>query len=127
MFEATIYKRADILNLKAKQRYPWNGKVDINFEVRGDVTVGLPNWDTAELSVIAKDSVTGEEWIAKTLTGDTGIEEGEHHIVWDMKADGFSFNSTNIKFKVAYSRKLGSSKKYCVIFFSKFAEFYLFF
>ena len=115
ILSATLYKRAEIKNVVAKQRFPWNGKVDINFEVRGDVTVGLPNWDIVELSVIAKDSVTGEEWIAKTLTGDTGIEEGEHHVVWDMKADGLSFYSTNIKFKVVYSRKLDVSKKYYVI------------
>ena len=115
ILSATLYKRAEIKNVVAKQRFPWNGKADINFEVRGNVTKGLPNWDTVELSVRAKDSVTGEEWIAKTFTGDIGIEEGEHHVVWDMKADGLSFYSTNIKFKVSYSRKLGSSKKYCVI------------
>ena len=115
ILSATLYKRAEIKNVVAKQRFPWNGKIDINFEVRGDVTIELPNWYTAELSVIAKDSVTGEEWIAKTLTGDTGIEEGEHHVVWDMKADGLSFYLTNIKFKVVYSRKLDVSKKYYVI------------
>ena len=107
-----VYRAAEIKNIVAKQRFPWNGKVDIKFEVEGNVNAGLSNENSAELTVSAKDSVTGEEWSAKTLTGDTGSDEGGHHVVWDMKADGLSFYSQNIKFKVGYSTK---HRKYCVI------------
>ena len=107
-----VYRAPEIKNVVAKQRFPWNGKVDIKFEVEGNVNAGLSSENPAELTVTAKDIVTGEEWIAKTLTGDTGTNEGEHHVVWDMKADGLSFYSQNIKFKVGYFAK---SRKYCVI------------
>ena len=106
-----VYRAAEIKNVVAKQRFPWNGKVDIKSEVEGHVNAGLSSEDLAELTVTAKDIVTGEEWIAKTLTGDTGTNEGEHHVVWDMKADGLSFYSQNIKFKVGYTKR----SKYCVI------------
>ena len=106
-----VYRSAEITDIVAKQRYPWNGKIDIKFEVIGNVNAGLSSENPAELTVTAKDSVTGEEWIAKTLTGDTGTNEGEHHVVWDMKADGLSFYSQNIKFKVGYTKR----SKYCVI------------
>ena len=42
-----------ILNLAAKQRYPWNGKVDITFEVAGDLTNGVPAWNTPVFSLSA--------------------------------------------------------------------------
>ena len=32
---------ATLSNTTAKQRYPWNGKVDITYTLTGDVTAGL--------------------------------------------------------------------------------------
>ena len=32
-----------VINVTAQQRYPWNGLVDISYEIAGDMTAGLPN------------------------------------------------------------------------------------
>ena len=34
----TVNAAPYITNVVAKQRYPWNGKVDVSYEVVGDVT-----------------------------------------------------------------------------------------
>ena len=40
---------ATLSNATAKQRYPWNGKVDIAYTLTGDVTAGLPAPDLGKL------------------------------------------------------------------------------
>ena len=71
---------ATITNVTAKQRYPWNGKVDITYEVMGEI----PSWAT--LRVLAKIDATGTNIVASStaLSGDTDNSEGLHHIVWDL-------------------------------------------
>ena len=100
-----------VQNVTAKQRFPWNGKVDIKFIVNGDIAASAPSWNPASLVVIATNQVTGESWIANNLVGDTGIEEGEHNVVWDMSAQGLKINSSDIQFMVSF-RKV---RTYCVI------------
>ena len=38
-----VVSGAEIRNVIAKQRYPWNGKVDIAYTVTGDLAAGLPS------------------------------------------------------------------------------------
>ena len=74
-----------IRNVSAKQRFPWNGLVDISFEVVGDVSSINPGV-TPELEVFATNIVSGESWRPGALSwvkGDCGAEEGWHNIVWD--------------------------------------------
>ena len=103
-----------IRNVTAKQRYPWNGKVDITFEVVGDVTAGLPEWNMPHLAVTAQDRVTGVKYEAskEALSCDTGSAEGAHHIVWDLDKQGLEIKSDDVVFSVAY---VGRQKPYCVI------------
>ena len=107
-----------IRNVTAKQRYPWNGKVDIRFEVVGDVTAIKPG-AVPVLAVSATNTVSGETWDAESLTGDTGTEEGWHEILWDLDAQGLDIYSSDIVFTVGYRGNVqtnGSSPgKYCVI------------
>ena len=98
-----VYRSAEIKNVVAKQRYPWNGRVDISFDVEGNPSAGLPEDNQLTLSIVATNRVTGESWTANNLEGDTGIAEGKHNVVWDMKAQGIIVNSTNIQFVVTYS------------------------
>ncbi len=91
-----------VTNVVAKQRYPWNGKVDISFEVVGDPTVGLPEGKVAELSITMTDQVKGKAYTATNLTGDTEPTEGKHNVVWDMTTQGIQVYSPKAVFTVAY-------------------------
>jgi len=97
---------AEIQNVTAVQRWPWNGKVDIEFEVVGE----LPT--NAVLVVSAEDGASGTNYLAATnaLAGDTGTDEGAHHVVWDLDEQGEDIQSTNVVFSVAYDWPL-----YCVV------------
>ena len=101
-----------ISNATAKQRYPWNGKVDITYTLTGDVTAGLPAWNMPRLFVTASNRVDGATYAAaaSALSGDTGTAEGTHHVVWDLDAQGLRIKSTNVVFEVAYA-----TAEYCVI------------
>ena len=48
-------RAATLSNATAKQRYPWNGKVDITYTLTGDVTAGLPAWNMPRLFVTASN------------------------------------------------------------------------
>ena len=107
---------AEIRNVTAKHRYPW-GKVDITYEVVGDVSEGISDWFCPVLVVTATNRIAGACYIAAAdfLSGDVGTEEGLHHVVWDLKAQGFHFKSDDVLFRVAYCEKIKPSYQYCVI------------
>ena len=109
------YTSAEIRNVVARQRYPWNGKVDIMFEVVGDVTAGSSADRYVDtISVTATDRANRKNYTASeySLSGDVGTAEGVHHIVWDLNKQGIEIKSDDVVFTVAYSWKLN---KYCVI------------
>ena len=108
---------AEIRDVTAQQRYPWNGKVDITYEVIGDVSEGLPEWYCPALVVSAINRVGGMRYVAdaSALTGDADYSEGAHHVVWDLKAQNIHFRSDDVVFTVAYSEEVKPSYQYCVI------------
>ena len=105
---------AEIRNVTAKQRFPWNGKVDITYTLTGDVTVGQPTWNPPVLSVTATNRVAGTSYTALTaaLSGDTSVTEGVHHVVWDLNAQWIELRSDDVVFSVEYKNKFAM---YCVI------------
>lgn len=94
-----------IVGVTARQRYPWNGKVDISFEVVGNPTANVPDGKIAELSVMLTDRTTGRKFTATNLTGDTEPTEGAHRLVWDLTAQGLEVYASNAVFSVAYEEK----------------------
>lgn len=98
-----------ISNVTAKQRYPWNGKVDISFTVTGS----MPS--TMKLTMSATDRMTGSNYVASAtaLSGDTGTAVGMHNVVWDLDKQGFVFKSDDVTFTVAYQDE--SYHPYCII------------
>jgi len=102
-----------VSNVTAKQRYPWNGKVDITYTIAGDVETGVPTWNRPLLSVMATNRTTGTSYTASVnaLSGDMGIATGVHHVVWDMNAQGLKFKSDDVVFTVAYT----IVPRYCVV------------
>lgn len=94
-----------VKNVRAMQRYPWDGKVYISYEVEGNIAT-----DSTSLFVKATDKTTGSSYSAMAgspcLSGDTNTTVGLHKIVWDMPAQGISINSTNMVFTVTYHDEL---------------------
>jgi hypothetical protein len=100
---ATFATAAEIRNVVATPRNPW-GKVEVSFEVDGDLAAGLPEGSRPVLSLSAADRTMGSNYVARAsaLSGDTGTAEGLHHVVWDLNADGVVFTSDNVVFSVSY-------------------------
>ena len=111
----------EIRNVMAKQRWPWNGKVDITYEVVGDVMAGVPSDCVPAVRLSATDGMTGSNYVAKTstLSGDMEFEEGTHKLVWDMTEEGLSFESSNVVFNVSCET---APAPYCVVDLSAGAD-----
>ena len=86
-----------ISNVKAQQRYPWNGLVDIDYTITGDTT-GL------NLSFSARDAETGATYTPKTFLSTPSSGAGTNRATWNPKADGYSIVSTNIVVTVLLTR-----------------------
>ncbi len=71
-----------VSNVVARQRWPWNGLVDVDYEV-GGYTEGL----AARISFAASD---GRSWVATNFLpgAEASAEPGFHRATWDTKADG---------------------------------------
>ena len=111
-FITVIFAFADtptITDVTAKQRRPWNGKVDIIFSLASDIT--------SFLDISAEDRESGTKYIAtaSALSGDLGTAAGTHHVVWDLSAQGLEFKSDDVVFKVGYQKKTQYCPQYCVI------------
>ncbi|MBO7685921.1 MAG: SUMF1/EgtB/PvdO family nonheme iron enzyme [Kiritimatiellae bacterium] len=111
----------EIRNVTARQRYPWNGKVDISFEIVGDLTNGVPAWNTPAFSLSATNCADGACWTAAAdaVSGDTDTAEGLHHVVWDLDAQGLAFKSDEVAFAVTYAKPY---PLYCVVDLSAGAD-----
>lgn len=91
-----------ITGVTARQRYPWNGKVDITYTVSGDIaTAAEQQGGTPYLMVTATDGTSGRRYAATSLSGDRSLADGTHNIVWDMGAQGLALVSTNVIFSVS--------------------------
>ena len=89
-----------VTNVVAKQRYPWNGYVDVNYEIVGS-TNGIKN----VYGVLkATDKGTGKVYSASTFVRPLDLSEGEHHSIWNMPAD-VELVSTNIIFSMSIERQ----------------------
>ncbi len=118
----TLLARADTIaeaeSVKVRQRYPWNGLVDI------DCKVDKVNTQTAALSFLVTNKVMGGECLpVKTLTlndneftnGVSTVSNGIYRFVWDARKDLGEVNiTTGLVMKVTYLRK-HSAELYMVV------------
>ena len=72
-----------VTNVVAKQRYPWNGLVDVKYEI-----VGLTNGINNVYGVLkATDKEKGKVYSASTFVRPFDLSEGEHVATWNMSED----------------------------------------
>lgn len=78
--------KPQISNVMAKQRFPWNGLVDIDYEITGDASEY-----NLEVSVF---NVTSSETLSPTnFLSALPVSEGRHRITWSTAADGLEIVS----------------------------------
>lgn len=86
---ASTFAAGTVSNVKARQRYPWNGKVDIDCTLTGEVGTKYA------LTVNARDKVGGTNLTvtAVSVEGETAmgnpvsVTSGVYRLVWDADAD----------------------------------------
>ena len=87
---AFIVSAATVSNVTAKQRYPWNGMVDITCTVSG--INGTTNDLKFSVAAVNSGNVHGisQFWVVNNGTNSTDRTvntNGRYHLVWDSKAD----------------------------------------
>ena len=101
-----------------RQRYPWNGLVDIDFTLS---SIYDPT-NLFDILVSAKDCMTGKSLAVKSLwlESDTSVSNeivlahGRHRLVWNAAADNPGFSSTNVS--IGISAQIGGGMgEYLVI------------
>lgn len=97
-----------VSSVKAQQRYPWNGLVDITYTISGDVTT-MAN---PSITIMAKDNKSGCTYLASTFEKKPSLAAGTHIATWNPDADGLKINSTDVTFTVSLSDK---ASLYCLI------------
>ena len=88
---------ATVSNVRSRQRYPWNGLVDIDYTLDGD-TSGL------NVLITVTDRATGKKYTPKSFFGLVPSTAGTHRVTWSPTADGITCISTNMVTSVALVR-----------------------
>ena len=88
-----------VTNVVCKQQYPWNGKVDIDYEVVSDDS-------EAEVYIYATgfDQDANVSMAVRSVTGDGAegpVKPGKHSMVWNVTTDYPGFNSTAFNVKIS--------------------------
>jgi hypothetical protein len=95
-----VFAAPYVTNVVAKQRYPWNGLVDVKYEIVGS-TNEISGYVYGSLK--AEDRGAGKVYPASTFVKPLDLSEGEHQATWDMAAD-FEVVSTNVVFSVSIEK-----------------------
>ena len=88
-----------VTNVVCKQQTPWNGKVDISYEVKSDD-------ENAEVYIYATgfDQDANQSMAVRSVTGDGAdgpVKPGKHSMVWNVTTDYPGFNSTAFSVKIS--------------------------
>lgn len=81
---------ATVSDVTARQRYPWNGMVDIDYTITGADTE-----DTA-IAVKVTDTDTGKVYTPTNFLEVPPTVAGRHRITWSTEADGLNLIASNV-------------------------------
>lgn len=91
----TTVLAATVSDVTARQRYPWNGMVDIDYTITGSDTE-----DTA-IAVKVTDTDTGKVYTPTNLLEVPPTVAGRHRITWSTEADGLNLIASNVTVTVS--------------------------
>ena len=94
-----------VTDVVAKQRYPWNGLVDITCKVEGldETTKGFEFYASAIVSDLGITNRLSHFWIMKDGEKSTDRvvnANGNYHLLWDAKANFGEVRYTNMVVRV---------------------------
>ena len=103
-------------NVKIQQRYPWNGKVDILFDLtstRNSNAVRITAIDTSTGKTLTVSTLYDEE--GNSIVAPIKMSPGRKRIVWDADADVPGGYSTDSLAVTVVAGKVVNHPLYCVI------------
>ena len=93
----TAYPGAEVGYASARQRYPWNGLVDVQFDV-----FGMASNEVTNVVLSASGDMVKEIAMATFTQGDvSGLSNGTWHCVWDAGTDAPRVLDSNLVVRVA--------------------------
>ncbi|MBR4258382.1 MAG: formylglycine-generating enzyme family protein [Kiritimatiellae bacterium] len=109
-FVPSVEAAVTVTNVVCRQHYPWNGLVDIDYEIQSDDA-------EAKYWVYPKgtDNRLGKRVIMNTLSGDGAtnyVGVGKHRMVWDAKTDMPRFHTPDLQVTL---QVIANAAKYLVI------------
>ena len=99
-----------VTNVTCQQRYPWNGLVDIDYEIVSDQPDAL-FWVYPK----GTDNWLGKRVIMNTLSGDgatNAVGVGKHRMVWDAKTDMPKYHTKDLQVTL---QVIANAAKYLVV------------
>jgi len=87
-----------VSDVRVRQRYPWNGMVDIDYTITGDAS-------GCKLDVIVEDTQNGRRYVPTKFLSAKSVAEGSHRLTWSTEAEGVTIVSTNVSFSLALTSK----------------------
>ena len=84
-------------DVAARQRYPWNGMVDIDYTIAGDAA-GL------KLEIGVEDRQNGKTYTPTKFLSILPTSAGRHRVTWSTEAEGVTIISTNVAVTVSLVR-----------------------
>ena len=115
------YSTPSIAHFSFNQRYPWNGLVDIDFEVKSPnaltnmyVSISAQDKATGKTLVVRsidcadEDYATYHQYNISTYGADywLGVRAGWHRIVWDCGRDNPGLDSKQVSVTIKYGLKI---------------------
>ena len=104
VFVSAAEASGPVSGVTVRQRYPWNGLVDISFSLSEDaiVTVSATDTGTGTVLPVATLSEGGEA----VVNGQTGLATGEHKLVWNADTDVPNALHENVEVTVSADNSL---------------------
>lgn len=91
---AAMAGAVEVTSVSAKQRWPWNNLVDVDF------TLSAPAGEAYRIELEAKCADGTKYFSAKTLTTDPVVAAGENRMTWDFGADYPGIRAEDMQFAV---------------------------
>ena len=108
MTAANALADLSITDVSAKQRYPWNGLVDVTYTIVGDVS----SMTQPSIIMTATDENTGLTYLAQTFLSPPPMTEGTHTVTWNPVADALHITSDRMRMTITIKDRF---PLYCLI------------
>ena len=99
-----------ITDITARQRWPWNGLIDIDFTIAGAAA-----GETFAIEIDATAENGAKSLVAKTYASEPVAGTGANRVVWDLGADYPEFRANDLRISVTALPLSDSTPVYMVI------------